>query len=393
LENTTNILIKNLPVYTDERVIKKGFVWIEGEKITKIGHVDDLQIEVDAEIITFDESHKLVPGMIDLHIHGVAGADTMDATPEALQTIARTLPREGTTSFLATTMTTSIEGIEKAIMNVTDSFDVLNNEGNAEILGIHLEGPFLSPLRAGAQHPENIIEPNVELFKRWQSLANNHIKLVTLAPERNGGMELTSYLKEERVIASIGHSDAVYEEVVKAIEAGVTHATHLYNGMRGIHHREPGVVGSVFLHDEIKAEIIVDGIHNDPKMVKLAYKNKGNEGIILVTDAMRAKCLGAGVYDLGGQEATVDEEKATLQNGSLAGSILKMNDARKKMIQFTNCSIEDTIQMASVNPAKQLNYFDRKGSIAVGKDADLVVLDENNDVEMTFCRGNLVFSR
>ncbi|MFT4416163.1 N-acetylglucosamine-6-phosphate deacetylase [Fredinandcohnia humi] len=383
--------ITNLTIYAEEGVIEKGYIEIEGNVIKSVGSMDSFVPSDEKEIITFDNSYSLIPGMIDLHIHGAAGSDVMDAEPEALQTMAKALPREGTTSFLATTMTTSKADIEQALENIA-SYIPNQQPGDSEILGAHLEGPFLSPKRAGAQHPDNIIEPDIELFKKWQNASGDNIKLVTLAPERPGGLELTSYLKNNGVVASIGHSDAVYEEVEEAIRAGVTHATHLFNGMRGIHHREPGVAGAVLLHDEVTCEMIVDGIHIAPKMVTFAYKNKGPKGVILVTDAMRAKCLGAGTYDLGGQEVIVNEERAVLKDGTLAGSILKLNDAVRNMMEFSQCSLADIVQMTSGNPAKQIRVFDRKGSIKAGKDADVVVVNDKLEVVMTFCRGKLAFS-
>lgn len=394
MKDEDQILIVNLPIYAEDYFIDNGYVFIEDGKIAKVGLADDGMTyeNENIKIIELDNTYKLIPGMIDLHIHGAAGADTMDATEEALHTIAAVLPKEGTTSFLATTMTTQKKLIEEALKNAANYISNSNKPGEAEIVGLHLEGPFISPNRAGAQKPDDIIEPNIELFECWQQLSGGNIKLVTIAPEREGGLQLVSYLRDHQVVASIGHSDAVYEQVVAAIDAGVTHATHLFNGMRPLHHREPGVVGAVLLHDEIKSEMIVDGIHIDPNMVKLAYKNKGSDHIFLVTDAMRAKCLGKGVYELGGQEVIVDGERATLRNGTLAGSILKLNHAAKNMMKFTGCDLPDIIQMTAVNPAKELNIFDRKGSIKEGKDADLVILNEENDVVMTFCRGKLAYT-
>ncbi|MDR4888276.1 N-acetylglucosamine-6-phosphate deacetylase [Fredinandcohnia sp. QZ13] len=384
--------ITNLTIYSEDGILEKGFIEIDRDKIKRVGQMADFQASDKDEVITFDDSHSLIPGMIDLHIHGAGGADVMDASPAALETMTNMLPKEGTTSFLATTMTKTKEDIENAIGTIAD-FITKQHPGNAEILGAHLEGPFLSPKRAGAQHPDNIINPDVELFKKWQSLSGDNIRLVTLAPEEPGGLELTAHLKNTGVVASIGHSDAVYDEVEAAIEAGVTHATHLFNGMRGIHHREPGVAGAVLLHDEVKCEMIVDGIHIAPKMVKFAYKNKGSEGSILVTDAMRAKCLGAGTYDLGGQEVIVNEERAVLKDGTLAGSILKLNDAVRNMMKFADCSLQDITVMTAVNPAKQINVFDRKGSIKAGKDADIVIVNDQLEVIMTFCRGKLAYSK
>jgi N-acetylglucosamine-6-phosphate deacetylase len=386
-------LLMNATIYAEKERIEQGYVLVENGKIVNIGSMSSLPDIKEAKVIELDHHDCVVPGFIDVHIHGAAGADVMDATKEALQTMATVLPQEGTTSFLATTMTAPSDNIERALRNVADYIQFHNRPGEAEVIGIHLEGPFISPKRAGAQHPGNIVEPNVELFKKWQNIANGHIRLVTLAPEEKHGLTLTAHLKEHGVVASIGHSDAVYEEVKAAIQAGITHATHLFNGMRGLHHREPGVAGAVLMHDEVLCEIIVDGIHVAPEMVRFAYRNKGSDGIVLITDAMRAKCLGAGVYELGGQEVTVQGERATLQDGTLAGSILKLKDAVKKMMAFTGCSLEDIIRMAAWNPAKQLGLLDRKGSIRTGKDADLVVLNEEHEVVMTFCRGALAYSK
>ncbi|MCM3600423.1 N-acetylglucosamine-6-phosphate deacetylase [Robertmurraya korlensis] len=309
----------------------------------------------------------------------------------ALDIISTALPKEGTTSFLATTMTQSFTVIENALMNAGKYIHEQQSPGKAEILGIHLEGPYDNKARAGAQPVDFIVNSSIEQFKKWNTLAKKSIKIVTLAPEQPGGIEMVKYLYENSIIASIGHSDATYEEVNKAIEAGAKHVTHLFNQMRGMHHREPGVVGAAFLHDQLTAEIILDGFHIRPEMVKLVYKQKGNKELILITDSMRDKCLINGVYDLGGQAVTVEGGKALLQDGTLAGSTLKLGHAMKNMMHYINCSLEDAIQMASLNPAKQLNIIDRKGTISIGKDADIVISDEQLEVVMTFCRGQLAY--
>ncbi|MGG3467197.1 N-acetylglucosamine-6-phosphate deacetylase [Neobacillus pocheonensis] len=387
------ILLKGIRVYSDNQIIEDGYIKIEDQKIIEMGPISELTIEESYHVIDLPSHFNAVPGFIDVHIHGVAGADTMDATQEALDTMVRALPQEGTTSFLATTMTQEGKQIEQALQTAGKYIRDQHSPGTAEILGIHLEGPFVNAKMAGAQPIQHIVDPNLELFKEWQKLSNGTIKLVTLAPEQPGGLEMISYLKENGVIASLGHTDATYEQVVDAMEAGANHVTHLFNQMRGLHHREPGVVGAAFLHDELKAEIIVDGVHVRPEMVHLAYKQKRSDGLILITDSMRAKCLKNGMYDLGGQEVTVKDGKAVLANGTLAGSILKLGHAVKNILTYTGCSLEEAIEMASVNPAKQLNIFERKGSIAVGKDADIVILDGNMEVYMTFCRGTLAFNK
>ncbi|MED3622978.1 N-acetylglucosamine-6-phosphate deacetylase [Neobacillus thermocopriae] len=387
------ILIKNIQIYSEDRFIENGYIIMKNKKIIEVGVLSDLENDQDYQIIEVPSGFIAVPGFIDVHIHGVNGADTMDATKEALDTMASALPKEGTTSFLATTITQERKEIEKALINAGEYMKTQADQGKAEVLGIHLEGPFVNAKRAGAQPVHHIIDPNVSFLKEWLALSNHSIKLVTLAPEQPNGLEMVRYLKENGIIASIGHSDATYEQVVEAIEAGANHVTHLFNQMKGLHHREPGVVGAAFLHDELKAEIIADGVHVRPEMVKLAYQQKQREGLILITDSMRAKCLKNGTYDLGGQEVTVKDGKAVLEDGTLAGSILKLGQAFKNILNYTGCSIEDAIQMASVNPAKQLNIYDRKGSIAKGKDADIVILDHNREIFMTICRGEVAFHK
>ncbi|MEH7483921.1 N-acetylglucosamine-6-phosphate deacetylase [Neobacillus drentensis] len=393
IQQIRHILLKGVQVYSEDILIENGFIKINNGKIVEIGSMGELEKENEFEIIELPGHYKAIPGLIDVHIHGVNGADTMDATKEALDIMVTALPKEGTTSFLATTMTQEGKQIENALINAGQYIEEQQSIGKAEILGLHLEGPFVNSKRAGAQPIQHIIDPDIALFQKWQNLTSGNIKLVTLAPERPGGLEMIRYLKSNGIIASIGHTDATFDEVDEAIDAGANHVTHLFNQMRGLHHREPGVVGAAFLRDELKAEIIVDGVHVRPEMVKLAFKQKQSEGLILITDSMRAKCLKNGKYDLGGQEVTVKNGKAVLEDGTLAGSILKLGHAVKNIIAYTGCPLEDAIEMASVNPAKQLNIYDRKGSIAVGKDADIVILDEEMEVYMTLCHGAIAFNR
>jgi N-acetylglucosamine-6-phosphate deacetylase len=370
------------------------YIFINQGKILELGSISNLPTHLKhVKRIEIPEEHTVVPGFIDVHIHGAAGADTMDGSTEALTTMADALPSEGTTSFLPTTITQKHENIDQAL-RIAAEYQIHNNDsGKAEVLGVHLEGPFINPKRKGAQPLEHIIDPSIELFKQWQELSDGTIRVVTVAPEMPNGMEFVHYLNNTGVIASIGHSDSIYGEMELAVNAGAKQVTHLFNGMRGIHHREPGVAGSSLLFKELMVELIADGIHVRPEMMKLVINAKGTDGIILITDAMRAKGLKDGIYDLGGQDVSVADGQAFLADGTLAGSILKMNDSLKNIISAAQIPLAIAVKMASANPAKQLNVYDRKGSITIGKDADITILSEEYEVILTLCRGKIAFKR
>jgi len=378
--------IKGPGIYTESGLVSDGVLTIENGKIVAIekNHVGSVEFQ-------FPKSFHVVPGFIDLHIHGAHGVDVMDGTVTALKTLSRELPKEGTTSFLATTMTAPVEKIEKVMQAVCD-FQSEKIAG-ANLLGIHLEGPFLAPQKVGAQNAEYLLSPNLNLINAWQKISNNAIKLVTLAPELPGALEFIRFLTSQQIIASMGHSDASYEQSLQAIKAGCTQVTHLFNAMRGLHQREPGLVGAALLNDQVFGEMIADGLHLHPAICEIILKLKTPEKLVLVTDAMRAKCMCDGEYDLGGQSVSVKAGSARLANGTLAGSTLKMIDAFKNILRFTKCYMHDAIKMAAENPAKILNIFDLKGTIAVCKDADVVVLDERLDIVLTVCMGQVIYER
>lgn len=388
-----SIVLTNAKIYAENGIIDDGFIKMTGMNIEAIGWMHNYRTDEQAVIIDL-QGHNVIPGLIDIHIHGTSGADVMDGEIASLETIVGALPQEGTTSFLATTMTQSDDHISQALKNAANFIKNHQQPGQAEVLGVHLEGPFVNPSMAGAQPVDFIVLPEISLFEKWQKLAEGTIKLVTLAPEQKGGLELIQHLKQHGVVISIGHSNATFAQVQKAMAAGATQVTHLFNQMKGLHHREPGVAGAALLLEELYAELIVDGIHVCPEMIQLAYQSKKSEKLILITDSMRAKCLQNGNYDLGGQLVIVKDGTAELQNGTLAGSVLKLDDAMKNMLHYCDdCTLEDVINMTSRNPAKQLNISHRKGSIAVGKDADIVVLDDHYEVLMTFCRGVLSYQK
>ncbi|MEC1667104.1 N-acetylglucosamine-6-phosphate deacetylase [Bacillus mojavensis] len=385
-----SLLLSGISIVTENEVIKNGYVGVKDGKISAVSA--ERPIEQYAKEIQGPRDAVLLPGMIDIHIHGGYGADTMDASFSALDTMSSRLPEEGTTSFLATTITQEHGQISQALVNARDWKSAEDSSTlGAELIGIHLEGPFVSPKRAGAQPKEWIRPSDLTLFKKWQQEARGLIKIVTLAPEEDQHFELIRYLKDESIIASMGHTDADSALLLEAFEAGASHMTHLYNAMSPFHHREPGVIGTALAHEGYVTELIADGIHSHPLAAKLAFLAKGSSKLILITDSMRAKGLKDGVYEFGGQSVTVKGKTALLPDGTLAGSILKMNEGAQHMRAFTNCSWTDIANITSANAAKQLGIFDRKGSITEGKDADLVIVSSECEVLLTICRGNIAF--
>lgn len=374
--------LNNVTMLTPEGM-KVGHLEIKDGKIHYIGE------QLTTEGLTFNQNVIVIPGFIDEHIHGVNNSDTMDATYDALKNISQSLVKEGTTSYLPTTMTQSVDNIIKAL-NTIQGY-MAHPEDGAEVLGVHLEGPFIHQDACGAQPKEYIVNPSVSQFKDYQKASGNAIKFVTIAPDAPGGLELIQYCKEHNIVASIGHTKATYEQTLEAIRHGASSVTHCFNAMTGLHHREIGVVGATLLHDELNAEVIADGIHVHPKAIELLYKNKSKNNMTLVTDSMRAKGLEDGEYELGGQPVIVKDGQARLQDGTLAGSTLSMIDAVRNSIKYLKVSLEEVVYMASTNPAKKLGVFNRKGSIEIGKDADLVVLNKDYEIVMTICNGRIAY--
>lgn len=381
------MLIKNVTIYqeTDHHF---GHLSIENGKIKKIYRDEPSELAQDTLVID-GAGLNLLPGFIDTHIHGAAGADVMDATDEALTKMASYLVSEGTTSFLATTITQSDQQIEAALSAVAN----FNHQvKQAELIGVHLEGPFVEKAKAGAQPAQYIRKPDLELFNKWQSIAQGKIKTITMAPEHDEDGTFIQALREQGINVSAGHTDASFADMKKAVSVGVNQLTHLCNAMNGIHHRDIGAVGASFLLDQLKAEIIADGIHIDPAMLAIIYQNVGSDRLILITDAMRAKGLPDGDYELGGQPVKVAEGRAVLEDGTLAGSILNMIDGAKHLLQIQGVTLSDIVKMASVNPAKQIGVFERKGSIATGKDADLLLVDDQLNIHYTLCQGKIAYT-
>lgn len=382
-------IYSGMSLFFENQWVSDHAVVVEGQKIKAIIPAAMIQHHLPAKQREFKPTDRMIPGLIDLHVHGANNHDVMDGTPEAMQGLSEALAREGVTGFLATTMTASSETLKQVLPVIDASAAILTG---ATLLGIHLEGPFISPDKAGAQSAYDVQAPDEALFAEWQAHSGNRIRVVTLAPESANAIHFIKTLRKNNVIASLGHTNATYDQTMEAIRAGATVATHLFNAMRGLHQREPGAAGALLLSNAITAELIVDGFHLHPAMVELALRVKGTKRLVLVSDAMRAKCMKDGVYTLGGQSVTVEKGRATLADGTLAGSTLRLIDAIHRLTEITDCELGDAIHMATLVPACLLQCETKKGSIGVGKDADLTVINAAFEVIHTVCEGRVCFS-
>lgn len=376
----------NANVYVENKGIIKTNVGFEDGKIVYIG---DDSSKID-QVLPIEENQVVLPGFIDQHIHGADNADGMDGSVESLNKIAIAIAKEGTTAFLATTMTQSKENIMGAMKAVKEYIEKDVKDG-AEVLGIHLEGPFISVKHIGAQPIDYVAKPSIELFDEYNTASGNNIKLVSLAPEVDGALDLISHLNKNNIVASAGHADSTYNDIEKAVKAGLKNVTHTYNVQKPIHHREVGTVGSAFLFDELNCEMICDLIHLSIPAIKLLIKNKPHDKITLITDSMRAKYLPEGLSELGGQEVIVKNGEARLNNGALAGSILKMNVAIKNLVLSCNQKFLDAVDWATINPAKNLGVDGKMGSIALGKNANFTILDDSFEVKLTIRDGEVIY--
>ena len=366
--------IRNAKIITDSEILEDSYL-IFNHKIISITKNLPYNIEtIDAK------GAYLSAGFIDIHIHGSSGADVMDSNLEALQRVSNSILQTGTTSFLATTMTMSKEDIVKALRNISKNKNRING---AKIAGVHLEGPFINPKKCGAQDPAYIQKPNFELLKPYI----DDIKIITIAPEVEGAKELIVYLQKNypNIVLSIGHSNATYKKSKESFDWGVTHATHLFNAMNPLHHREGGVVGAT-LDSSISCDIIADNIHLHPMFYNLLYKLK-KDNLILITDSMRAGCMGSGEYSLGGQSVIVKNGEARLKSGQLAGSVLKLNEALKNFYEHSEISLPELIKMVTKIPAKKLSL--KAGELKEGFDADLTLFDSEFNILKTFVDGVL----
>lgn len=327
------------------------------------------------------------PGLIDIHVHGSCNCDVMDKSVDAIKTIGNGIKENGVTSFLPTTMTMSKEDIHEALNTIRESMNIKYN--GAQVLGAHLEGPFINNKYKGAQSDEFIQIPNFPFIEDYVDI----IKIISYAPEVDKNFNFTKEVKEKTDITlSIAHTNATYEEAISAIKFGASNITHLFNAMTPLNHREMGVVGAA-LTSNVYCEIICDNIHINPALFQFVLNNKGKDKVILITDCMRAGCMPDGKYDLGGQDVFVKDGAARLAAGNLAGSVLNLNKAVYNFMKKTNLSLNEAINLASLNPAKSINMDDRKGSLEINKDADIAIFNDEMDCYMTVSQGEIIFNK
>ncbi|HAX51445.1 MAG TPA: N-acetylglucosamine-6-phosphate deacetylase [Lachnospiraceae bacterium] len=372
-------LIKNKKIYTGEKVIFDGYIRFN-RQIAEIGDMESFVAQKD-DVEEAAEGDILIPGFIDIHSHGGYGLDNMDASPEEIHEMVHKMAKnEGITSYFCTTMTQTYEKIEASLKNIADAA-----KKTSIIQGIHVEGPFVSKEFKGAQDPAYIKKPDEKVLDKWNKISGGLIRIVTYAPEE-AEPEFEEWCKSQNIVLSVGHSNALYEQLLKS---KASHVTHLYNAQRGLKHREPGVTGFGLMTPGVKTELICDGIHIVPEMVKLAYEVRGCDGIELITDSMRAKGLPEGISELGGQKVYVKDHTARLEDGTIAGSVLSFIQAFKNVMEFTGASPEEAVKMGSVNQAEEFG-LNQKGILAKGKDADILVLDREYSLLKTISMGTVI---
>lgn len=381
-------IITGAKIVTEQGIIEQGMVHIKDGVITSVQ--DGTANAASTAATTIDARGSwLLPGFIDVHVHGGYGADFMDASPEALDTITRYHAQNGTTGMLATTMTQTREAIDRVLDEVNSYMQ--KPMPYAQLLGVHMEGPFISPKWAGAQDPNLMLPPQLSWLQNWNERYPQLVKQLTLAPEGEEAHAMIAWLRDHGIVAACGHTDASYADIQSAADAGLTHAVHTFNAMKPLHHREPGTVGAVLTDDRISGEVIADGIHVHPAAIRLLVKAKQPHGLLLITDAMSAAGLGDGQYDLGGQAVTVQAGVARLtEGGALAGSTLTMIEALRFMVRKVGVSVEEASRFASGNPARLLGLEASHGSIAQGKQADLLLISPELELERVWIRGKAI---
>ncbi len=379
-------IIRGGTIITPHNTLEGHALIIEAGRITAL--VPGAGDEQPGDTVITADGLSVAPGLIDIHVHGADGHDTMDATPEAIHGMARYFAAHGVTSYLPTTMAASRADTTAAVENVRNCPQPADGAAH---LGVHLEGPYLNVKFKGAQPPDNLRSPDPAEYGPW--FASGVARLMTAAPELDGALEMIETGVQQGVEFALGHSAADIACVTAAADRGLRQATHAFNGMQGLHHRDPGTLGAVLVEDRIYAQVIADGVHVHPAMVKLLIRAKGLNRTILITDAMRATGLSDGTYMLGDSEVIVAGGIARLASGSLAGSTLTMDAAVRNVMAFAGLTLPQALQMATAVPAEALRLAGHKGVLAPGADADIILLDGEAQVVMTMIGGNIVYRR
>lgn len=384
-----DILFKNGAVVLADTVLFKSDVLVKQGKIAEVG--PDLRTPRGAEMIDAG-GHHIAPGFIDLHVHGGVGQMFELADADGYAQVAETLARSGTTGFLATLAALPHENTMDAIKTAREFSDAV---GGAKMLGIHMEGPYLNPEAAGAQMASAMRKPSVEELAEYAATAGDLLKIMTLAPELDGGFELISALCARGIVAAAGHSNATFSEMKEAVQAGLTHVSHTFNAMRGLHHREPGVVGAALAMDLLTTELICDGHHVHPAAIGVVMRCKPRDKIVLISDSVAALGLPEGDHDFLGIPVLVKDGAVRLKNSdNLAGSVLTLDVAIKNLFNwFGDVALREIFMMASLNPARVIGIDGSKGRIATGKDADIILVDEHFNVALTMVEGRIVYRR
>jgi N-acetylglucosamine-6-phosphate deacetylase len=368
------------------RLLENPLVVIEDGRIQWIGPREARAFPAHVQVVDFPDA-TLAPAYLDVHTHGAAGHDVMEATPEALKAICTFLGAHGTGGFLPTTVTAPLDDTLRALEGLAKFFKQAPGRGQARPLGIHLEGPFLSHPKRGAHPPAYLLAPDIAVFDRLCEAAEGHVRLMTLAPELPGAVELAAHATARGVRVSVGHSNATAAETRATIAAGAVSATHTFNAMRPLDHREAGILGTVLTDNTLYAELICDGIHTGPEAVKLWWKAKGPARAILITDALSAAGMPDGEYQLGGQAVQVTAGHALLPGGVLAGSVLTMACAVSNFVRITGAALDQALRLATTNPAAMTGLADRAGSLTVGAPANLVAVDASGKLAASIIDG------
>lgn len=375
------MILKSKYIVLKDEMLEDSALVIEDGIIKKILTKKDLANEAD-EIVDYGDA-TICPGFVDTHVHGFCGHDFMDMSDEGSRSICKDILRAGVTSILPTTLTASEEDIMEVIRIVKENKDTYG----AKIQGIFLEGPFFTEKYKGAQNPSYFLKPDIEKLKKWQKIAGGLIKKVALAPELKGSEEFVEEARKMGIYVALGHSDATYDEAKNAVDAGANIFVHTYNGMRGLHHREPGMVGAAMTLDDVFAELLLDGHHVHPVAADILVRSRGYDSVALISDCMMAGGMPAGKYKLGDYDVVLDGETVRLKEGNLAGSVLKLKNAVKNIVKWNIASPFEAIQMATQVPAKSVGIDDVCGIIAEGRAADLLVLDDEFSIVDTYLDG------